>query len=241
MDGQDVKPGFQDRLRLVIGDQAPFRWAREVGIGKSTFDGLWNKGTRPQLKTLLKIAWETDISLSWLLTGKGGHKLPSTSEEYQPITLCSQTEPLNTLYPLHREGYILVPRYSIQECPKAHNFFCQAQQVDHLAFKAGWIIQDLGLDPEKLALIPVQGDSMTPTLNQGDLLLLDRRERLVRSDGIYVVCQKRHLMPKRLQRGFDGSVMIKSDNPIYETQTVQEREAARLTIVGRVVWAGHRM
>jgi phage repressor protein C with HTH and peptisase S24 domain len=240
---EQLKPGFKERLQQIIGDQAPHSWARNVGIGKSTFDGIWNKGAKPQLRTLLKIAWKTDISMSWLLTGKGSVHIRDSAEDHAPAILFTQPqvgEP-NEIYRVQKEGYILVPRYHTSRGSVGEEGFHSDQLVDHLAFKSSWISQDMGLDPKELVLVSVQGDSMSPTLNEGNLMLLDKREGRVRNDGIYVIQREADLIAKRLQRGFDGSVMIKSDNPAYETQTIQESQANELSIIGRVVWSGHRL
>jgi phage repressor protein C with HTH and peptisase S24 domain len=240
---EQVKEGFIERLRLMIGDQAPYTWARDCGIGKSTFDGIWNKGAQPQLRTLLKIAWKTNISLSWLLTGKGASRIKDRSEDLQSAVLFSypQTGEPDEIYRVQREGYTLVPRCKIHDGSGSGEVFHSNQLVDHLAFKSSWISREMELDPKALVLVSVQGDSMVPTLSEGDLLLLDKRERQVRNDGIYVLRRDGDLIVKRLQRGFDGSIMIKSDNPAYETQIIQEDQIEQLAIIGRVVWTGRRV
>lgn len=261
MDRDDSHLSFRDRLEKAIGDQSPFPWAERLGIGKSTFSGPWNHGAIPQTKTLIKIAQNTDISLNWLLTGRGPETVhdgktyssqqnadyittTSPSDTTQPETFNSSNKPsmkdMAEYY--NRHEYVIVPQHKIKG---ADQLPLQSDQVvDHLAFKAHWIKQIMGLDSSQLALISNRGDSMEPTLKEGDLLLLDQRgfpqQGRVRSDAIYVLLHGDDLVAKRLQCGFDGSITIQSDNPAYSTQVLPAEKSNLLNIVGRVVWVGRR-
>ncbi len=243
MQTQQIKPGFTERLKQIIGEQAPYKWARSIGIGKSTFNGIFNKKAQPQLRTLLKIAWNTNASLSWLLTGRGASRLVESPDELEnrPIFTCHDKKPLNNPAASSMASYILVPLHG-DDLKCDHGGLGETERsVDRMAFKIDWITKEMELDPKELVMVTVQGDSMIPTLHQGDMLLLDTREGRVCNDGIYVIRQERDLLARRLQRGFDGSIKIKSDNHAYDTLTIPEDQLQRLDIIGRVVWIGHRL
>lgn len=96
--------------------------------------------------------------------------------------------------------------------------------------------------PENLSLVTGQGDSMRPTFEDGDALLVDRGIRECRVDGLYCLALNDELYIKRLQRRPDGSVMMISDNRAYEPyQITQGRD--RVDVLGRVVmaWNARRM
>src|SRR5579863_5857172 len=61
----------------------------------------------------------------------------------------------------------------------------QEQPIGAFRFATHWLRQQ-GLDPAQLTAIAVTGDSMEPTLRDGDEILVDRTSRAVR-DGVYVV------------------------------------------------------
>lgn len=65
------KPTFIERLRLLIGDEKPFKWAKSVGVDGATFNRVYNGPVIPKADFLEKIATGTGVSLNWLLTGKG--------------------------------------------------------------------------------------------------------------------------------------------------------------------------
>jgi len=107
---------------------------------------------------------------------------------------------------------------------------------DRLRFSQRWL-RTLGLDPAQLTVIEVAGDSMEPTLRDGDEILVDRSQRPWR-DGIHVVRIDDVLLVKRLEQGAAGMIGVISDNPAYPRA---ERVRADVAIIGRVVWKGGRI
>lgn len=139
------------------------------------------------------------------------------------------------------EGFILVPRYDVTGSMGNGHVIHSEQIVDHLAFRAEWVRTELGTSPTSLVLISAVGDSMEPTLRAHDLLLIDRSVLTVKQDAIYAFAVDGELRVKRIQRLFDGSLIVKSDNPGYTTETLTPQQAETINIIGRVVWSGRRM
>lgn len=88
-----------------------------------------------------------------------------------------------------------------------------------------------------LAIIHAQGDSMSPTFSDGDVLLVDRGIDHIKSDAVYVIATGGELFVKRVQRLLDGKIMVKSDNPLYSPIEIAAPDRERLQILGKVVWA----
>ena len=139
------------------------------------------------------------------------------------------------------DGFVLVPRYDVVGSMGNGHVIHSEQIVDHLAFRAEWVRTELGTSPNHLVLISAVGDSMEPTLRAHDLLLIDRSVQSIKQDAIYAFAVDGELRVKRIQRLFDGSLIIKSDNPSYNTETLNQEQAGSINIVGRVVWSGRRM
>ncbi len=108
--------------------------------------------------------------------------------------------------------------------------------VDRLRFSGRWLRQQ-GLEPGMLSVIEVEGDSMEPTLRDGDEILVDRAPRPLRS-GLHVIRLDDVLLVKRLEPGPAGTLRIISDNPAYPRM---ERARADVAVLGRVVWKGGRI
>jgi len=109
-----------------------------------------------------------------------------------------------------------------------------------VAFDPRWL-RDLGADPRALSIIRVEGDSMAPTLGDGDDILVDGGDAAARlRDGIYVLRMDDVLMVKRIARApGPGRVSVISDNPHYRSWDDLPLSAIRL--VGRVIWTGRRV
>lgn len=91
-----------------------------------------------------------------------------------------------------------------------------------------------------LSLIRVEGDSMLPTLADGDDIMVDRDDAADRlREGVYVLRLEGGLMVKRVAVAPGGAISVHSDNPIGPQWEAVDR--ADLSIVGRVIWAGRRI
>ncbi len=87
---------------------------------------------------------------------------------------------------------------------------------------------------DRLKLVTGIGDSMYPTLNWGDAILIDTTDRsLARQDGIYWINLYGAAGIKRLRTVAKGRVLVVSDNPGVADQEVS---AVDLRIEGRAVW-----
>ena len=116
----------------------------------------------------------------------------------------------------------------------------EEQAHGHIAFDPAWL-RRFASDPKRLSLIRVEGDSMVPTLADGDEILVDRGdagERL--RDGIYVLRIEDALVVKRVAPNPAGSsISVRSDNEAYPGWP--DCDPAAVEIVGRVVWVGRRI
>ena len=104
-----------------------------------------------------------------------------------------------------------------------------------IAVSSDWVSQQLRIDPTRLRFISGHGDSMAPTFNSGDVLLVDTGVTSVMVDGIYVLATDSRLFIKRVRERLDGRYEISSDNPLVKT--VDELDGGHeVDVLGRVVW-----
>ncbi len=109
--------------------------------------------------------------------------------------------------------------------------------VDGIRLSRTWCSRHLSVSHvANLATITAYGDSMRPTFEDGDLLLVDRGVTELRIDAVYVLAYRDELYIKRVQRRLDGSVVVRSDNPLYEPIVIDPQKN-HLAVLGRVVWA----
>jgi hypothetical protein len=95
--------------------------------------------------------------------------------------------------------------------------------------------------PSSLSIVRVEGDSMSPTLNPGDDILVDLEDSAARlRDGIYVLRIDDALVVKRLALNpIAKRVTVQSDNPAYSDWP--DCSPAEINCIGRVIWSGRRI
>lgn len=169
----------------------------------------------PSIAVAVALAQAGGESLDWLLLGK--KSVPVTNAE--------------------EDTYAYVPLYDAR-CSAGSGAWNEGAKIwTQLAFTR-YSLQRKGLSPDNLSAIQVSGDSMEPLLADGDTVMIDHKRNSLEGEGIYVIHLDDHLYAKRLQRQFDGSLQIISENKAYQNMTVPKERLGELHIIGRVVWAG---
>lgn len=81
------------------------------------------------------------------------------------------------------------------------------------AYRTDWIYER-GWTAEDLAVISAEGDSMSPTINDGDVVLVNMADTKIVSGQVYAIEDAdQGTRIKRLFRQLDGRVRVVSDNP----------------------------
>ncbi|SFQ12005.1 Phage repressor protein C, contains Cro/C1-type HTH and peptisase s24 domains [Ectopseudomonas toyotomiensis] len=135
------------------------------------------------------------------------------------------------------DAYAYVPLYDARCSAGSGAWNERSRVLVNLSFTR-YSLRKKGLTPANLACLRVDGDSMLGLLDDGDTVMIDLSRNALEGEGVYVVMLDDHLYAKRLQRQFDGSVLIISHNAAYKDMMVPRDRLAELHIIGRVVWAG---
>lgn len=111
----------------------------------------------------------------------------------------------------------------------------------YFAFDERWLKALTSSQPSKLSIVRVEGDSMAPTLNAGDDILVDLGDSFDRlRDGIYVLRIDDAVVVKRLALNPTGRrVTVQSDNPAYPDWP--GCSLSDIKVIGRVIWSGRRI
>lgn len=108
-----------------------------------------------------------------------------------------------------------------------------------LVFKRDWL-KRMGLKEDDLAAFYAEGMSMYPTINDGDVLLLDQSNRQLTSGKIYALRRPNgDISIKRLIQTHTQGWIIRSDNPDktqYPDEPATDTEIGHLHVEGRIVW-----
>lgn len=105
------------------------------------------------------------------------------------------------------------------------------------------LVSDLGSTQKNLEMIFAQGNSMSPTIESGDSLIIDRAKKEVYDGKIYCVRIDGQLFAKRLQKIPPHSVNVVSDNPQYESFKIDfsKKIDFDFEVIGEIRWCGRVM
>lgn len=85
------------------------------------------------------------------------------------------------------------------------------------------------------SMINASGNSMSPTIDNGDKLIVEHwTGDQIQDNKIYVFCFNNEFFVKRLSKNLD-EIIIKSDNPEYRIRTINGSTANELTLIGKIV------
>lgn len=194
-----------DNSKLIlkrISDKMGFSTNKELADYLDTpYDTLnnWIKRDSIPLKTIEKVVQNEQLSYDWIFTGKNENNIinDNLSDGYKIDVLNIKAS-------------------------------AGAGIENHIVEVIDTIILDKNLfktpiNPNKIKLIQVSGDSMTPTLNDGDFVVIDEAKSHG-VDGIYAINLHNQILIKRLKFKLDGTIQIISDNKDYEMEIYNPKE-----------------
>lgn len=199
--------------------------ARTAEVNRSfVYDILRGRSQVPNLEKLTRIAAVLNVDQDWLLSGKGKVKGDDPiTEAYENAFVAVQYVNAN---PSMGGGRVVEDEES-----SGRDFH----------FRRAWIRDRLKAAPSMLRVMKVLGDSMMPTLNDGDTILIDLNQRNPTPPGVFVLHDGMGLVAKRLERipmSDPPRVSIISDNPRYSPYECTSEE---VNILGRVRWYGREI
>lgn len=209
-----MKSDFHERLRSLMNERdiRQIDLTRAIGAPRQTVS-RWLSDMVPRAESVSKIAEYFGVSPQWLLggdDGSGSVSIPVGDDidipQFDVAASCGGGAEGNNAPPLLR-----MVRVTKQ--------FLQRYATD--------------ADQKHLSLISVSGDSMEPTLFDGDSVLVDTSQTVPR-DGIYAIYFDSGLFVKRLQRQ-PGLIRVVSDNPKYSPFDVKvsQMEEMGFRVIGR--------
>lgn len=110
----------------------------------------------------------------------------------------------------------------------------------HIIFREDWLRRIAAPPFARVMAVGIVGDSMEPTLRDGDTVLIDTAVRAPREDAIYVLRYDGLLQAKRIRTDpVSRTITIISENPLYPP--LANVRAADIRIAGRVIWIGRKV
>ena len=206
---------IHDRIALCVqkyGEGKNTVFAEKLGVSEGNIRG-YIKGVVPKADVLENIVRTYDISPEWLLTGRGDIAISDFSRNHQiKIEKNDEEDSHFIAKPAKdsKEGIPLIPLSAMAGALKGEQtvleYECERYVVP--AFT--------GAD----FLMPVKGDSMSPTYLSGDIVACQRvpmSDLFFQWNKPYVLDTKQGAIIKRIKPGSDKQhVLIVSDNTQYD-------------------------
>lgn len=211
------------KARAFQLDMSPAAVAEASGLNRSfIYDIIRGKSVRPTRSKLQKVADVLRVDVAWLIDGDG------TLEGEEPK--------------IYSPDMTFVGISGVKAKASAgggtivHAEDEQAGKMYH--FRQSWIENELDANAKQLRILRVTGDSMMPTLNDGDTILVDMGRKSPYPPGLFVLHDGMGLMAKRIEHipsSEPPRISVTSDNPNYSPYECLLDE---VNIVGRIRWYG---
>jgi len=142
--------------------------------------------------------------------------------------------------PASDPAHIPIPQYGFRAGMGGGGIIANETPEDHLSLPRTYLEQ-MQLASADLISIEVEGDSMSPTLESGDRIMINRQDRNPAMGGVFAIHDSDALVVKRVERipaVKPARLKLISDNPNHGTYEVRADET---NILGRVVWYARKL
>ncbi|MBE2895489.1 helix-turn-helix transcriptional regulator [Pasteurellaceae bacterium HPA106] len=215
-------PLFAERMKFIaekVFSNNNSEFARAVGVAVTSLNRWLIGEADPSRSNLIRIAEVANVSLEWLAMGIGSS---DNTEKMQDTELTSD------------DGFATIDDcrdIAISAGYGRENGDYSEQQ--HTKIEKAWL-DARWLNAKDCALFRVSGDSMFPTLKDGEEIIVDRSKQELKDGKIFVINRQGEMLVKKVQLTLNG-VKLLSDNSFYEPIELDETDAEHLRIVGQVV------
>lgn len=216
------------RIRHVRGQDPQKEFAKRLGYSPSYLSEVESGKTKPSLELLVRISQITNYSLHWLLTGEGPMFL-ELSESMVKEHVASYGE---------LGDFTLIPVVALESDRVIARKGIKVSAKEQYAFHRTWLQSKGNL--ENFVLFAVRGDSMDPTITDGDFVLIDRSQKEVVVGNIYALRIENAVMVNRLQPMGDRRIKVMSDNKLYESYEF-DFGTGDIEIIGQIIWIGREL
>lgn len=197
---------------------------RGTGAGRATVSGWVNGTNKPSAKHLDALAKTLKTTTSWILTG-----ISSDEKNFQLVESWDSSTPLE-------DDEVEIPFF------KDFSFACGSGAIgEALANEKRKLrmskatLRNKAIDKKNAVATSASGDSMSPTIKDGDTIHIDLGRKTIKDGKIFAICHGGLFMAKRLYNLPMGGIRIVSDNAAEYPEiqlTAQEILDQQFEIVG---------
>lgn len=247
-----------DRIKLVRGRLSQEEFAASIESSKAAV-GAYERGKQsPGSGVIISICQQYGVKPDWLLFGNGPmYDEARIAVEPARAGLLRAGAPIATLKvktvleapsQAHRPQTIECEDCEIMMLPMVEarlsagmGSFETSEGVERrYAFRTDFLMRKG--QPSQMVLMRVDGDSMQPSIVNGDVVLIDQSQREPRAGKVYAVGVEDVVYLKQVN-AVPGKIILSSYNPDYPPIEVDARGdlSNGIRIIGRAVWVGREL
>jgi len=184
--------------------------------------GTWRSGTNlPDTKRFSEIARVLECDPIWLLVGDEG----TGAQSHVVGPMLSQG-----IISIENEDFISLPRFDARLSAGAGCLLEEEPEpLDYQLFERNWLHGLTRAAHDNLCIVQVDGDSMEPTLRDGDWVLIDTDQHSLEREGIFALRIETTVWIKRISLNLrERLIQIISDNQFYPMKEIEENEIQTL-------------
>nr|WP_031615403.1 helix-turn-helix transcriptional regulator [Salmonella enterica] len=187
---------------------------------------------------MVELANALKVRPEWLSSGVGEMRYqegPEPSNIRESSLKATVWEDMNR----DSEEFVEIPLLNVSL--SAGNGSCELEESSDFALVfRRYYLKKMGVSESAAKLVRVSGQSMEPTLNDGDVVGVNTQDTAIRDGKTYAICQSDLLRVKTLI-ATPTSVIIRSINRDEYPDEVLDREdfQKNVRVIGRVFWSSH--
>jgi phage repressor protein C with HTH and peptisase S24 domain len=93
-------------------------------------------------------------------------------------------------------------------------------------------LEEKGVNFNNMVCIEIKGDGMTPTIKDGDCVLIDKDKTELEEGEVFMIKHYEQNIIRRVQQGKNKTIVLQRDNNEYPRRTVKKSD---IEIFGKVV------
>ena len=230
-----------DNLLAALQLHKDVQLAAALGVSPQAVSQARKKNKIPE-NWLMKAALQHGLSLDRLVFGQaadeGRAPLPAPQRDAEPaqggfrpaVHLTSAGEDQSPV------DLLLVPLVAARLSAGTGSLETENEILGHFAFRESWLTRKG--NPDHMVLMRVYGDSMEPTIQHGDMALIDQGKTHIVPHTIYAVGVNEEIYIKQVETLPGHRMILRSHNERYEPIEVDLRGdmADSVRIIGKVIW-----
>lgn len=233
------KTTFSERLNIAMRemDITQGALADAVGMSQPSVWKLVSGGAKSSRKTV-QIAKVLGVRPEWLSDGTGEMRATGGTE---PSNITYTNLKLKILEDTDKNGdFVEIPLLNVSLSAGSGSYELEESSDFSLVFNR-YELKSMGIPDGAAKLVRVSGQSMEPTLHDGDIVGINIQDTTIRDGKTYAICQA-DLLRVKILIATPSTVIIRSINREEYPDEVVDREEFlhNVRVIGRVFWSSHR-